>query len=529
MSNRKMRRTRESTVPTTGDGSGGATSRLALPTAEVASHWSGFDLYFQQGDALSALNVFSSGAEGDKSSLAAQYNALLLKELVPHEKAQDVTACMEQMTELESSILSRKPPPILSTRKMKRNEYLLAYNRALIHFGMGDLKTCIRMCAEKLFSALSLSSSGSPVSDELDFVTCHLAFLYFECLLSFGVGRNAGLDQVVESSLRDLDIPAPIRSVANIVEWLETIQTDKEPYIKFLIPVYKSRLALSEFDPSAQMLRVDGQVRAARKDMKTAMEIFQNKLRPSVSVGALSAAATTQSNTETDSVASSINSGEEKGIFSNEPHSSLAAPFSVVLQKLNQSALSLKAHLEQLKGNTKKSLILCSEASAAAPLDEDSYQPLHFNNLAVVYETNNGRHLALHALAKALQAQGNNDDRSAKYAEPRTLSSVVCMDGTVRSDPTLSILYNAALCGLRARNYLSAYECMVTCILRSDVFRRRPACWQRLSDACLGIHSDLLQQQNSTRNMFSAVESDGYVVHVLSVRVLCRLLHGLAL
>jgi tetratricopeptide (TPR) repeat protein len=520
MSSRKMRRTRESTVPTTADSGGGPTSRLALPTNEVPSHLSGFDLYFQQGDVVTALNIFSSNTEDGSSSLASQYNSILLKELVNPDKAQDLTSWLQRMGEIEASILSsssRKTPVFLSPRKMKRNEYVLAYNRALIHYGMGDLKNCIRMCSEKLFSAVF---SGPPVSDELDLVTCHFAFLYFECLLSFGVGRNAGLDKVVESSLRDLDIPTPVPSLSKIVQWLETVQTEKEPYVKFLIPVYKSRLALSEFDPSAHMLRLDGHVRSARKDMKTAMDIFQNKLRPSFSTGAPFSASTSQINTETDSVASSINSGEDKGQFASEPHSSLAAPTSVVLQKLNQSALSLKAHLEQLKGNTKKSLILCSEASAATPSDEDSYQPSHFNNLALVYETNNGRHLALHALAKALQSQNSNDERFARHAELRTLSSAVCMDGTVRSDPSLAILYNAAICGLRARNYLSAYECMVTCILRSDVFRHRPACWLRLSEACLGIHADLLQRQSSTGNMFSAVEVDGYVSNVLSV--LCR-------
>jgi len=269
-------------------------------------------------------------------------------------------------------------------------------------------------------------------------------------------------------------------------------------------------LALSEFDPSDRMLRVDGHVRSARKDMKMAMEIFQNKLRPAFGMSLVGGGTGGQSIPETDSVTSSINSGEEKGGTStNEPHSS--APSSVVLQKLNQSALSLKAHLEQLKGNTKKSLILCSEAAAATPLDEDGFAPLHSNNLAVVYETNNGRHLALHALAKALHAKSSNDHQTGESVQLRTLSNVVCMDGTVRSDPTLSILYNAAICGLRARKYVSAYECMVTCILQSEVFRHRPGCWLRLAEACLGIHAEL-KQQHSSSNLFSTIEVDGYVI-----------------
>ena len=117
-------------------------------------------------------------------------------------------------------------------------------------------------------------------------------------------------------------------------------------------------------------------------------------------------------------------------------------PSSVVLQKLNQSALCLKAHLEQLKGNTKKSLILCSEALAATVAEDDkaAYEAMHCNNLAVVYETNNRRHLALHALSKSLRAP----------------SQLFRKDGTARADPTLQILSNAAVCALRARKYCSA-------------------------------------------------------------------------
>jgi hypothetical protein len=256
-------------------------------------------------------------------------------------------------------------------------------------------------------------------------------------------------------------------------------------------------------------------------------------------------------NPETDSVTSSINSTEENGSTTavlvatsgrqqpppplqlqqvhpttaeqqQQQHTSMVIPSSIVLQKLNQSALGVKAHLEQLKGNTKKSLILCSEALAAATasttLEDDgtdaAYEQLHFNNLAVVYETNNRRHLALHALAKSLRTTPRRTGTTHHHVrddqqDAPPLSHLFGTDGTIRSDPTLSILHNAAICGLRARNYVSAYECMVTCMVRSHIFYHRPRCWLRLSEACIGIFAELKQQHGTRDHMFSTVEVDG--------------------
>jgi hypothetical protein len=358
-------------------------------------------------------------------------------------------------------------------------------------------------------------SSGKPC-DEIALVAARMAFLLLECVLTMAVGSNGGLKQITES----IGVPP----VELIVEWLESLPVvnstsggssnsnnttdsqNKDPQLKFLFNLYTSRLALADLDPKNGK-HVDSHIRSARKDMKTAMEVFQHKLRPNFGA------------TDTSSVVSSANSEENMSMSGN--NSSIIRqqdlhqqqqpppPSSVVLQKLNQSALSLKAHLEQLKGNTKKSLILCSEALGAEDTNANNnstYEAVHSNNLAVVYETNNKRHLALHALAKSLRANCadinsntsgdekthiNDNNNMNEYAEasPTTTTAYSSLlfhpDGTARPKITLSILHNAAICALRARNYQAAYECFATCVARSERFYDRPVSWLRMAEACV--------------------------------------------
>ena len=89
-------------------------------------------------------------------------------------------------------------------------------------------------------------------------------------------------------------------------------------------------------------------------------EVFQHKLRPSFGgdSGSVVSSAASEENTATNPM-----------IQDNQNHFQTTPSGSIVLQKHNQAALSLKANLEQLKGNTKKSLILCSEALSAAKSD----------------------------------------------------------------------------------------------------------------------------------------------------------------
>jgi tetratricopeptide (TPR) repeat protein len=451
-STRRMRRTRDS-------------------AASNDEPLSGFQLYDVQGDSAAALEVFKSTLIDNPSSAASEYNCLLLSRITtPFENpgrsssSDDAKKSLfEELKAADEEFQRKKDQVVMSARKRKRNEWIRAYNRALVLQTGGETGKCAAIGVEMLED---LIKGRKKPAEELSMVAWRTAFLLLECVLTFSAGRHSGLNP------SGLGIP----DVESIVTWLELLDSEKDPQFKFLLALYKSRLDVAELDSSGK--HVDAKIRSARKELKTAMEVFQHKLRPSFGA-------------DTGSVVSSANS-EENFSASTHHEQQPQQPSSLVLQKHNQSALNLKANLEQLKGNTKKSLILCSEALGAAT-EDPSYEAVHANNLGVVYETINKRHLALHSLAKGLRT----NQRTTLFHS----------DGTTKPDQSMLVLYNAAICGLQARNYLSAYECMATCVAHSAIFRNRPRCWLRMAEACVGIYSGLKVQGDS--NKFSAVEING--------------------
>lgn len=445
---------------------------------------SGFDLYNIQGDSTGALEVFR-GKNNDETNkvsttLASQYNRALLSRLSPQKQSEENAAesMINELKALEASFQAKKSDQ--TPRKRKRNEFILAYNRALIWQTHGKVRLAAQICFEKIKDAVE--GKLKPV-DELAQVSSRMAFLLLECLLTVSVAHNSGT-----TASEQLGITL---SSYQIIDWLELFDAERDPQHKFLLNLYRSRVDLSDLDSSGK--HSDHKIRSARKELKQAMDVFQNKLRPSFGA-------------ETGSVVSSANSEEMSTSTPHHEHQQ-QPPSSVVLQKHNQSALSLKANSEQLKGNTKKSLILCSEAHAAAAFDS-CYEAIHANNLAIVYETNGKRHLALHALAKSLRA--------------KTDSMSFHLDGTARPDQTLFILYNSAMCALQARNYFPAYECMATCVARSEIFHNRPRCWLRMAEACVGLFSEIKRNVNGFK--FSSIEVKGCVSDDLSC-VACFLIY----
>lgn len=434
---------------------------------------SGYDLYRIQGNTSAALNAFLSNPneEGDKNVI--EYNLLVLGYLNSPNKNRD--AFLKQLQEFESNI----PQHERSSEGVKnRNRLVMAYNRALVHFSSGEIERTIHICNDALKGMMEKKMKPE---DVLVPVVARMAFLLLDALLSTAIGRHSGFRNDT------YDCPHP----DSILEWLDTLDIDEQDaQLKFLLTLYKGRVDLAHLDDSGK--RMDSKVRSARKELKTAMEVYQHKLRQSF--GADTASVVSSANSEGNSSTNYHLSSSSAQDYQQQQQ----RPSSTVLQKYGQSALTLKANLEQLKGNTKKSLILCSEAQGSTK-DDGTYDAIHENNLAVVYETNGKRHLALHALSKALRAIENADN-----IQPPMFHN----DGTVRRDTTPEILHNAAICALLAKKYISAYECMAACISRSIVFRSRHRCWLRMAEACIGIFSDLNEQQQNAAG-FTAVLSQG--------------------
>jgi hypothetical protein len=580
--NRKMRRTRDAAVSansavdgnSSNDGPGSDVNLLDgydlyNINGDASEALKVFQHHQQQSKNISKDYDITGVSKSDTAgsvSIASKYNCMILSQIASNKKKKSPanttgaatgasssyswkSVFMNKLDEIEAQYLQEQDKgqnnPLItasSATKKRRNEYILSYNRMLGLFGSGDIQQCATIFSKNLSNAIekyrmnlgkkkNVTSKPDPnFPADVAVVAVRMAFLIFECVLSMSVGRNSGLCDIASS----MGIPF----VDDIVNWLESlpviysgntpngtsgtagVDNNKEmQQLRFLFNLYKSRLALANLHTETGT-HVDANLRSARKDMKTAMEIFQNKLRPTF--GTTGSSSTNSNTAETGSVVSSANSEENLSMAGgsnhhikqqqtpHHHHETTTVSSNVVLQKLNQSALGLKAHLEQLKGNTKKSLILCSEAIGSVDERMGSYEAIHANNLAVIYETNERRQLALHALTKSLRASSadmggtsvrggdcEDDNKTRNNADaqymPELSVPLFYRDGTVRPNfmTSLTILHNAAICALRARNYISAYECFATCVTRSDIFANRQAIWLRMSEACFGIWSSI--------------------------------------
>jgi len=407
-------------------------TRAASSTAD-GIELSSWDYYDVQGDSRGALDALSAAAP----SLTTRYNHALLKHVAEEAKVQDFSRIFDEFDN-EAKALGKndKEHPL-------RTLWILSYNRALLLHASGRTDKSLSICGPKI---APLVREKSKPSLELVAVSSQMAFLYLDCMLETTAGRTSITEQDSEE-----DMPSMIATI----KWLEFLGSS-DPHITFLLALFKSRVDLNQRDEEGK--HVDANIRLARKELKTAMEVYQQKLRPPCGG-------------ETSSVVSSANS-EENSLPTQEQQP--PPPSSLVLQKYNQSALSLKANLEQLKGNAKKSLILCGEAQAAAKKDE-MYDGIHYNNLALIYVTNDRPHLGLHTFSKAMKGimQGGAPFHT---------------DGNARFNASLAVLHNASVCALQARRFLSSYECMAACVVGSSIFHERPRCWIRMAEACIGLH-----------------------------------------
>ncbi|GAX22260.1 CCR4-NOT transcription complex subunit 10 [Fistulifera solaris] len=465
MTTRRMRRTRE--VTTSGE------------EEDSSSLSSGYDLYRIQGNTKAAWRAFRKNAkeeqeEDDRNKTILEYNLLLLGYLNDSQHNSD--SLLKQLDELET-LLSRSDSSPETIQK--QHHYVVVYNRALVHFASGDAEQTIHSTNGVVREIIQ--NKVKPEDNHIP-ILAHIAFLLLEALLATAMGRHYGFQHEM------YDCPHPDK----ILGWLDTLDIDEQDApIKFMLTLYKGRVDLAHLDETGK--HMDSKVRSARKELKTAMEVYQHKLRQCF--GADTASVVSSANSEGNS-----STNFHLSSSSGHDYQQHQRPSSTILQKYGQSALNLKAHLEQLKGNTKKALILCSEAQVSAKEDE-SYDAIHENNHAVLYGTNGKCHLALHAMSKALRAT----------KDPKDIATLPIFhnDGTVCRDNTPEILHNTAICALQAKKYLSAYECMVACITRSYHFRSRPRCWLRIAEACIGIFSELNEQHQRTAPSFTSVVEQG--------------------
>ena len=396
-------------------------------------------LYEHQGDSAAGLEAYRSLAGGE-TSFSYAYNQSLLAYLATGERdfVNQISGWKKRWEADEDAKDDGLP-----SRKRTRAEYILIFNESLLVFVSGKP----REASGPLLKVLRpLVSNNEVLHEELLNISTQMAFLLLDCILAISEGCHGGLTKLDDVCTSDA-----------LVNWLEAQDLDSDAQLKFSLQIYKSRIDFAQRNP-AYGKHVETKIRGVKKELKQAMELFNHKLRTTgetVSIGSYS-------DRGDDSVL------QVKMEKVNQPAVEVGTQ-EALLQAHYQSALNLKAQLEQLKGNTKKSLLLCAEARASH--NDPSYESIDANNNAIVYATSRKRHLALHTTAKALRAPRGGMFRT---------------DGTARCDTTWAILANTSLCALQARRYDVAYECMATCVVNSTTYFERPRCWLRMAEACIG-------------------------------------------
>lgn len=433
------------------------------------------EVYEVTGDASAALQLVSI----DDSPTEA-YNRCVLQAML-HGNID--TGIWRDLQRLETPILQQ---PTTAARKRRCEEWILAYNRGLLLLARGQATLAMATVWKALqFVFSDNTSTTKKIPQDLLPIACRMALLMLEGVLTLSVGSPMGIPN--EWCWKDPtgtgDESSMLLSTFVLDKFLlwtsksvDEVTTSDQHQLKFTLSLYMARM---DFLQREEGKMVDARVRSARKELKQAMEIFQHKLKSADAASTASESAISEGAGGIISLPGTISS-----------YSNTEAPLPRFLQRHNQAALNLKANTEQLKGNIKKSLILCGEAQAANVTT--NYDAMHYNNLAIVYATHGKAHLALHSWSKAISTN---------------TKSFLESDGTVSLDVTCKILYNAAMGSLKARNFLAAYECLGTCLQNSDIWRQRAKAWLRLGEACLGLWS--MQQKQGIESMQGNSSSGG--------------------
>ena len=527
------------------------------------------ELYDMTGDSEAAMRLMvSENKSGTEETPQQEYNCLLLSALATSTTAAsnsdnkkkikndgNSSSYNEDDISLLDESLEDARTIVLNSHSKNRNrraiaeDWILAYNRGLVLLSKGNIEESIRESWSYLkpviFAKASLEQQQPQQQPPLELV-CRMGFLILEGMLTLYPTRSHGRTTEVKETnpmQYDIDSSFDLRLLDTVLAWLrENVELTKappqsagggnenqqeinattttttsgtpDPQLKFLLSLYESRVNFFERTTGDTTIR-DKHMRSARKELKQAMEIFQHKLRPERADTSSLASLSSFSEDVTAAAGGYRIEGKQSPVPSratspSPPSGGLStksnSQLSRILQGQNQAALNLKANAEQLKGNVKKSLVLCGEAQSyksetGSSNGNNYYDAIHQNNLGIVYESSGKSHLALHAFSKAVRCAIDNNKSS-------TISNFDS-DGTALPNVKLHVLNNAAVCALKSRNYSAAYQCYAIGLATSKIWRKRPRKWLRLSEACIGLNAMVQKERSETFSRCSKVEVDG--------------------
>jgi len=411
------------------------------------------------------LTFLSSGlGSNNKATVAPESNELQLKMLISKltQILDDVENAKKKASD-EAGKIDYK-----SSQRLHYSEIslILRYNIALSYLCSGNSFESQRLLMP-VYNFMMHQSETEETNEEeetfrnpaevLSTLYCDIAFLLLECVIHDNSGSCSLASNSASKTLSD----SLFKWIADYLKKHEKEIYANEPdalsatalhELKFRNHLYKSKILFIRGNTAETQ-------RLSKKEMKSAMEILQHKLR------------------QPDSA-----TGEEAPVLNDMS--------AATDKKYHQIALYLKANSEHLKGNTKKALKLCAEATSAGEdqLDTRSSDDLenlleaamHHNNLAIIHQSAGKVHIALHYYVRALSLIERLESFHSRLP-------TVNINGFASPIPLAEILYNASLCAAQAEKWENSYECMVKCINASpQVFASRSRCWLRVAEACIG-------------------------------------------
>jgi CCR4-NOT transcription complex subunit 10 len=222
-----------------------------------------------------------------------------------------------------------------------------------------------------------------------------------------------------------------------------------------------------------------------KKEVKSALEIFQRELKDLANSSSATAAATAASGDTT------LPAIATQSAFYPVPSAGIQ----------NLSALYLKANLEYLRDNYKKALKLLASCHGFQGSEEyagpgEPVGPHYYNNMGCLHHKLGCYHASLHYFKKALTAISDGMSTSST-------GSLACgaeTDGRVVGGIACEVLYNIGLQLLLTDEPTQALKCFEKSAL---LFYNRPYLWLRMAECSIAIYRQM--QSTLDRQGTSAV------------------------
>lgn len=236
-------------------------------------------------------------------------------------------------------------------------------------------------------------------------------------------------------------------------------------------------------DAAACASPLQGQLKVSKKEIKSALEIFQRELRPSSEKqsGADSDDEDAGGTAAASSAATAALSSTALTPSSNTSDPSLPPPAYA-----NLAALYLKANLEYLRHNYKKALKLLASCHRGSGPSVQPRGPAYFNNMGCLHYQMGLYHVALQYFQKGLLCfESGGLSSQGLEADGRVLPHALC-----------EVVYNTGVQLLLVGRYEQAFRCFETSSL---LYYNRPRLWLRMAECCIQHYR--AQQEQRTRTM----------------------------